>query len=517
MKHTLIIFLIIAFSFISISATNCPNYCLTGAITSNSNVYTLAYSGNSGCSVNGWRASSSFSSENYLVRWVFADGGNTFVTSTANSANLSVNSTQPVAFANAVNTYGDDDDAGIVAGGGSNGNLPSGLSVNSFPSSQNNIIGNQLIKITSAHTTNKAAKCNQVMLIITINNEILEDGRPGISENNLRLHLFHNTQVNKITFLSPSQSSHYFAFANVNNSNNFTYNSLNKVATWDINNNFSGAEKNIYCLLDLTDNFNSLDLEKVTFTAVLTNTNNAPINSSTGIDNYDLFVGSSYDPNIISVDKQTTLTCGESGPEEYIYTIQFQNIGSSAADSVFINLETDKAIDPKSITVLEAVIGNGTNLYSNNTQLYKDCNFTNPTQKFSYSRNNIKTTNPPHLGNVEPNISFKFKNITLDGLNNPDVSASIGYVKFKAKTKLPFSSLNNRAGIFFDNNSEIITNLAITKCLDKSVVNMNTNESNDNCDHNKNCWICWLGWIVALILFVILIIKRRKNARLVNN
>ncbi len=514
MKHTLIIFLIIAFSFFSISSTNCPNYCLTGTITASSNVYTLAYSGNSGCSVNGWRSNSSFSSENYLVRWVFADGGNTFRTSSvgALSPNLSVNSSQQVAFTNAVNTYGDDDDAGIVVGGGLNGNLPSsGLNVNSFPSSQNNIIDNQLIKITSAHTTNKAEKCNQVMLIITINNETLEEGRPGISENNLRLHLFHNTQVNKITFLAPGPSSHYYAFANVNTSNSYTYNNLNKVAAWDINNNFSGGEKNIYCLLELTDNFNSLDLEKVTFTAVLTNTNNSPINSSTGIDNYDLFVGSSFDPNIISVDKQTTLTCGEAGPEEYIYTVQFQNIGSAAASSVFINLETDKAIDPKSITVLEAVIGNGSNLYSNNTQLYKDCNFTDTSQKFSYSRNNIRTAMPLHVGAVEPNISFNFRNITLDGLNNPDVSASIGYVKFKAKTKLPFSSLNNRAGIFFDSNSEIITNLAVTKCLDESAVNMNTAESNDNCDDNKNCWICWLGWLIALILFVILIIKRRKK------
>ncbi|MBK8343089.1 MAG: hypothetical protein IPL12_07025 [Bacteroidetes bacterium] len=103
----------------------------------------------------------------------------------------------------------------------------------------------------------------------------------------------------------------------------------------------------------------------MTFTAIVTNTADVPLSGGTNLDNYDLYVGAAFDPNNIAVDKPTSSTCGASGPEEYEYTITFQNVGIAAASSVFINLETDNAIDPNSIKVTEAVIGNGTNLYQN--------------------------------------------------------------------------------------------------------------------------------------------------------
>ncbi len=501
------------------ATTNCPNTCLTGIVTPTSTGYSVSINGGSGnCTTNGWRIGS-FTSENYFVRWIYTDGGNKLETTPSNSTspNWSVNTTQSVAFLNSVNTYGDDDDAGVMVGGAGNGNLPSGLSVNSYPVSQSNVNGSQFIKITTAHTTNKAAKCNQVLLILTINNDILDNGRIGITESNLHLHLFHNVAANKITFLSPGQANKYFSFAAVNSGNSYAYSNLSKVATWDINNNFTGAEKNLYCLLDLTDNFTSSNFEKVTFTAIVTNTADVPLSGGTNLDNYDLYVGAAFDPNNIAVDKSTSTTCGASGPEEYEYTITFQNVGIAAASSVFINLETDKAIDPNSIKVTEAVIGNGTNLYKDEKQLFKNCNFSSTTQKFNYSKNNIKQTNPQHSGQVKHNVSFSFTNITLDGISNPDVKNSIGYVKFKAKTKLSFSDIHNRAGIFFDNNEEIITNLAVTKCIDETILSDMNNEQNNMPDtFEEGCnltWISWLGWIVAGLLLIYILISRRNKKK----
>ena len=519
MKNLLKPIILVIPMLLLMATTNCPNTCLTGIVTSTSTGYNVSINGGSGnCTTNGWREGS-FPSENYFVRWIFTDGGNKLETTPSNAAspNWSVTTTQSVAFLNSVNTYGDDDDAGVMVGGSGSGNLPSGLSVNSYPASQSNVNGSQFIKITTAHTTNKAAKCNQVLLILTINNDILDNGRIAITEPNLHLHLFHNVAANKITFLSPGQANKYFSFATVNSGNSYAYSNLSKVATWDINNNFTGAEKNVYCLLDLTDNFTSSNFEKVTFTAIVTNTADVPLSGGTNLDNYDLYVGAAFDPNNIAVDKPTSSTCGASGPEEYEYTITFQNVGIAAASSVFINLETDNAIDPNSIKVTEAVIGNGTNLYQNEKQLFKNCNFTSTTQKFNYSKNNIKQTNPQHKGQVKHNVSFSFTNIMLDGTTNPDVKTAIGYVKFKAKTKLSFSDIHNRAGIFFDNNEEIITNLAVTKCLDESLSTEIENggdslpvETDGNC---QNPWISWLGWIVAGLLLIYILVKRSNNKK----
>jgi hypothetical protein len=517
MKHLLTKTTFLFITLVMTSATICPNYCISGSINATTNGYILNHtSNNNSCSINNWRATG-FASENYLVRWILNDGGNQLVTTSQNATapNLSINTTQSIAFVNATNTYGDDDDAGIIVGGGSNGNLPTGLSVNSFPPNQNNVSGQQLVKITTAHSTNKAAKCNQLLLIITINNEIANDGRPGITDANLRLHLFHNAQANKITFLNPGPQNKYFAFANTSSGNSFNYNNLTKLAKFDVTNNFPGNEKNIYCLVDLTEEFTSTAPEKVIFTAVLTNTADALITSTTSTDNLDVYVGSSYDPNNITVDKPTSATCGEQGAEEYIYTVTFQNVGSAAASSVFINLETDKAIDANSIQVIEAVIGNGSNLYSDNSQLFYNCNFGNNNKKFYYSKNDVKKTTPPHIGNVKPNISFSFKNIVLEGQNNPDQSTTIGHVTFKSKTKLPFKTINNRAGIFFDNNEEIITNLAVTNCLnDENATGGNSPESEGNCEKNcSNKWFSWLGWVIAGLLFMYIVVKstRRNN------
>ncbi|MBK8343088.1 MAG: hypothetical protein IPL12_07020 [Bacteroidetes bacterium] len=150
-------------------------------------------------------------------------------------------------------------------------------------------------------------------------------------------------------------------------------------------------------------------------------------------------------------------------------------------------------------------------------QLFKNCNFTSTTQKFNYSKNNIKQTNPQHKGQVKHNVSFSFTNIMLDGTTNPDVKTAIGYVKFKAKTKLSFSDIHNRAGIFFDNNEEIITNLAVTKCLDESLSTEIENggdslpvETDGNC---QNPWISWLGWIVAGLLLIYILVKRSNNKK----
>lgn len=499
------------------SSANCPTGCNTCTIDSLNNTYKFKFST---CNVGLWQAPN-YLNERYYMRWVFTDGGNTF--DIAISSNPTFQTAQALAFAQATNTYGDDDDASVVTGSGAGGAVPT-LSNTAFPLSQNNISNNQLIKITTAHSTNKAQRCNQLLLILTINNDSTENRKTLISQQNFKLSLFQNKAANKFSFLPPNTANKYFTFAAINN-NAWSYNGLTFVQSWNIVNNFQGHEKNVYCLLDVSDQFTEGLEEDVEFTAVLTSgSNNTLINANTGIDAETIKVCSAYDPNLIEVNKPVSQTCGEQGAEEYEYTIHFQNMGTAEANKIFINLETDAAIDPATVIVTDARIGSGPNLLQNNTaQYFTDYNFQsqNNPPAFLYSKNTNAITSGTQ-GAVLQNISFQFSNAHLKEINFPDVIETMGYIKFKAKTSAAFTSLNNRAGIFFDNNSEIITNLAVTVCENENSGNgispcenelEKCKEQLKKCkkDHGSgNAWLTWSGWILACIFIILYLMKRKR-------
>jgi hypothetical protein len=68
---------------------------------------------------------------------------------------------------------------------------------------------------------------------------------------------------------------------------------------------------------------------------------------------------------------------------------------------------------------------------------------------------------PPAVGD---DVTFEFAGINLEGVNASNMEDSKGSIRFTIKTRQTFTSIHNRAGIFFDRNPEIVTNLAVTTC-----------------------------------------------------
>ena len=149
-------------------------------------------------------------------------------------------------------------------------------------------------------------------------------------------------------------------------------------------------------------------------------------NSASGVDSVTTIIRGSYDPN----DKQATssLTTQQIGDGDYInYTIRFQNTGTDTAFNVVIA----DTLDSKLIATELQMVG---------------------------SSNNCKTTVKDNI------IIFEFLNIYLPD-SNVNKTGSNGFVSFKLK---PVSSVSagttipNRAAIYFDYNSPVITKTANT-------------------------------------------------------
>ncbi len=205
-----------------------------------------------------------------------------------------------------------------------------------------------------------------------------------------------------------------------------------------------------------------------------------------------------------------------------------------------VNLELDPALDATSVTVVEAGIGNTFHITNSNSIVSKvndyQFDFSTATRDrpgsnkhFQYSintnRNNVTCSD-----SVIPNITFRFGGINLKGIQYPQVDETMGYVKFKVNAVRPYSSIHNRAGIYFSGNSaldtsgnliEVITNLATTTCNHEvspsdstSLLELAACENElKQCKSDCHDWIYWLGWIISGIEFLLLIflLTRKKK------
>lgn len=137
-------------------------------------------------------------------------------------------------------------------------------------------------------------------------------------------------------------------------------------------------------------------------------------------------VVNSWDPNDITVHEGETIT--EEQADGYLhYTIRFQNMGNANAVNVRIETELDANFD---LTTFEPM---------------------NSSHNFMPMRN----------GNM---VEFMFDNIQLPGMevNEPD---SHGFINYRIKPKAniqPGESMHAQAGIYFDTNPVVETNMVTT-------------------------------------------------------
>ena len=230
-------------------------------------------------------------------------------------------------------------------------------------------------------------------------------------------------------------------------------------------------------------------------------------------------IGASHDPNMIEVDKPVSNICGRE-EEELEYIIHFQNIGSGSASNVTVNLELDPALDPATLKVWEAGIGTQSILGSATatTPLSQSATqFPNsPMSSFDFLKNATRTTSSPA---VADDVTFNFNSIDLKGIDAANVEDSKGFIRFTVKTRQVYNSIHNRAGIIFDRNPEIVTNLAVTTCMQSSdSISAQLAACHDelkNCKKNKKTGgsMDWLPWIIAGIelLIIIYLLTRKRN------
>ncbi|HRC33638.1 MAG TPA: T9SS type A sorting domain-containing protein, partial [Bacteroidia bacterium] len=150
----------------------------------------------------------------------------------------------------------------------------------------------------------------------------------------------------------------------------------------------------------------------------------APLNDTiptNNIINLHQLITNSWDPNDKLAEPSGMIKAGT----EIDYTIHFQNTGNAAADNVVLKDTLDSNLDLMSFKLIGA---------SHNVN-------------FAMEGNGIAT--------------FTFYNIQLPD-SGTDMAGSNGYVSYKVKTKqglAPLTVINNTAGIYFDFNPAIITNM----------------------------------------------------------
>ncbi|MBK9731337.1 MAG: hypothetical protein IPO83_08625 [Chitinophagaceae bacterium] len=242
-------------------------------------------------------------------------------------------------------------------------------------------------------------------------------------------------------------------------------------------------------------------------------------------------IGKSHDPNVIEVNIPTSTQCGPDAngvQEELEYTVHFQNIGSDPATTVEVNLDIDPHLNNSSLTVTEIGIGTNPPVAGGASISQARTGYNGLGGTFEYS---VGTSNTAYntsllstqIPSIIPDAKFLFSGIQLAGINAANVQDSKGYIKFKIKTAGAYQVIHNQAGIFFDHNPEIVTNLAETRCL-KDSINMNCDscrmhlrECRDQLNGSKtdssNSWMNWLGWIIAglELLIIIYLLTRKRN------
>lgn len=163
--------------------------------------------------------------------------------------------------------------------------------------------------------------------------------------------------------------------------------------------------------------------DSLVFETTVNNSDASDANLADNLSSTKMIIRGSYDPN----DKAATnLNPSKVGQSQWIdYTIRFQNTGTDTAFTVVVSDSLPSQLLASSVELLSA----------------------SHTCKFSQS------------GTI---LYFQFDNILLPD-SNTNEKLSNGYIKFRAKTKPNLSlqsTVNNRAAIYFDYNSPIITNYA---------------------------------------------------------
>ncbi|MBC8173466.1 MAG: hypothetical protein H7X71_06115 [Chitinophagales bacterium] len=202
----------------------------------------------------------------------------------------------------------------------------------------------------------------------------------------------------------------------------------------------------------------------------------------------------SFDPNGLKVDKKSIKDCGEN-PEELIYTVEFENIGTGEEDDIAIDVEMDPSLDINSLQLMRCNVGGIEFDFSANAD---------EEQKFGAGE--ISSLTYHVAGNQ---LQLKITNANLWGGTLTDLAdkdKSRGWIEFSANTITgkDFSSIDNAAKIRFGTNEAIETNHAITNCEESSV-------SSGKCFFNNCCWLAWLGWILVILLLILLFLKLRRR------
>lgn len=146
-------------------------------------------------------------------------------------------------------------------------------------------------------------------------------------------------------------------------------------------------------------------------------------------------VTGSYDPNDKQVDKKTISPAVAASGTYLNYIIRFQNTGT---DTAFTVLVTDKITSKLNLGDFEMVAA----------------------------------SHPYKLSLESKQLEWRFDNILLPDSNRNE-AASHGFIRFRIKTKPGLSvgdSIANQASIYFDFNSPVITNYAVTKIADPASV-----------------------------------------------
>nr|WP_294862458.1 T9SS type A sorting domain-containing protein [uncultured Fluviicola sp.] len=148
-------------------------------------------------------------------------------------------------------------------------------------------------------------------------------------------------------------------------------------------------------------------------------------------------VGNSYDPNI----KEVFPTVVPPNYNDYLtYTIHFQNTGTAPAINIKLTDLIDPLLDPSTFELIHA-------------------------------------SDPVESKIQHDSLSFQFNNIWLaDSTSNEPESH--GFVQYRIKPFVPLSNgsaIENKASIYFDFNSPIVTNTAVT-----AVGNLSVNKSSKN-------------------------------------
>ena len=148
---------------------------------------------------------------------------------------------------------------------------------------------------------------------------------------------------------------------------------------------------------------------------------------------WEVLITGSFDPNDIIVNEDTLTTTQLAASPWLEYTIRFQNTGNDTAFTV---------------KILNSIDTNRLELSS-----------------LEY----VNASHPVHLNWIpwERNLEFLFENILLPdtNINEPH---SHGFVTYRIRPKTTVSSgdsITNTAGIYFDFNSPVITNTAVTKII----------------------------------------------------